>query len=83
MMWARSRWVFCRSTADARDRVIESLVLPAPIGPRVNFQSANAGGGVCNGESSQLRRAAEAIGATVVGDAALTLDEIFVSRILG
>jgi ABC-2 type transport system ATP-binding protein len=38
---------------------------------------------ICNGESNQLRRAAEAIGATVVGDAALTLDEIFVSRILG
>ncbi len=37
---------------------------------------------VCSGESSQLRRAAEAIGATVVGDDALTLDEIFVSRIL-
>jgi ABC-2 type transport system ATP-binding protein len=37
---------------------------------------------VCNGESGQLRRAAEAIGATVVGDSALTLDEIFVSRIL-
>jgi ABC-2 type transport system ATP-binding protein len=37
---------------------------------------------ICNGESNQLRRAAEAIGATVVGDAALTLDEIFVSRIL-
>lgn len=37
---------------------------------------------VCNGESSQLRRAAEAIGATVVGDAALSLDEIFVSRVL-
>lgn len=36
---------------------------------------------VCSGESSQLRRAAEAIGATVVGDYALTLDEIFVSRI--
>jgi ABC-2 type transport system ATP-binding protein len=36
---------------------------------------------VCSGESDQLRRAAEAIGATVVGDAALTLDEIFVSRI--
>lgn len=36
---------------------------------------------ICSGESSQLRRAAEAIGATVVGDAALTLDEIFVSRI--
>src|SRR5712691_2774121 len=37
---------------------------------------------ICSGESDQLRRAAEAIGATVVGDAALTLDEIFVSRIL-
>jgi ABC-type multidrug transport system ATPase subunit len=36
---------------------------------------------ICSGESEQLRRAAEAIGATVVGDAALTLDEIFVSRI--
>lgn len=36
----------------------------------------------CSGESQQLRRAAEAIGATVVGDTALTLDEIFVSRIL-
>ena len=46
-----------------------------------------AGGGeewtyVCSGESQQLRRAAEAIGATVVGDSALTLDEIFVSRIV-
>ncbi len=37
---------------------------------------------ICSGESGQLHRAAEAIGATVVGDDALTLDEIFVSRIL-
>ena len=36
---------------------------------------------VCNGESEPLRRAAEAIGATVVDDSALSLDEIFVSRI--
>ena len=36
---------------------------------------------ICNGESLQLRRAAEAIGGTVVGDSPLTLDEIFVSRI--
>ena len=36
---------------------------------------------ICSGESGQLRRAAEAIGATVVGDDALTLDEIFVSRL--
>lgn len=37
---------------------------------------------ICEGESDQLRRAAEALGATVVGDATLSLDEIFVSRIL-
>jgi ABC-2 type transport system ATP-binding protein len=37
---------------------------------------------ICSGESGQLRRAAEAIGATVVDDAALSLDEIFVSRVL-
>jgi ABC-2 type transport system ATP-binding protein len=36
---------------------------------------------VCSGESQQLHRAAEALGATVVGDAALTLDEVFVSRV--
>jgi ABC-2 type transport system ATP-binding protein len=37
---------------------------------------------VCKGESPQLRRAAEAIGATVVDDTALSLDEIFVSRVI-
>jgi len=36
---------------------------------------------ICSGEGEQLRRAAEAMGATVVGDAGLTLDEIFVSRV--
>ncbi|HEV3024289.1 MAG TPA: ABC transporter ATP-binding protein [Pirellulales bacterium] len=38
---------------------------------------------ICSGEGEQLRRAAEAIGATVVDDAGLTLDEIFVTRIQG
>jgi ABC-2 type transport system ATP-binding protein len=37
---------------------------------------------ICSGESGQLRRAAEAIGATVMEDAPLSLDEIFVSRVL-
>lgn len=37
---------------------------------------------VCKGDSSQLRRAADALGATVVTDASLSLDEIFVSRVL-
>src|ERR1700722_5441131 len=37
---------------------------------------------ICSGESRQLRQAAEAIGATVMEDAPLTLDEIFVSRVL-
>jgi ABC-2 type transport system ATP-binding protein len=36
---------------------------------------------ICNGDSQQLRRAAEALGAAVVDDAALSLDEIFVSRV--
>lgn len=38
---------------------------------------------ICGGESGQLRRAAEALGATVVADSSLTLDEIFVTRISG
>jgi ABC-2 type transport system ATP-binding protein len=38
---------------------------------------------VCNGEGEQVRRAAAAIGATVVDDAALSLDEIFVSHVAG
>lgn len=37
----------------------------------------------CSGESEQLRRAAEAMGATVVDEQALSLDEIFVTRIQG
>jgi ABC-2 type transport system ATP-binding protein len=36
---------------------------------------------ICDGESDQLRRAAEAIGGTVVANTGLTLDEIFVTRI--
>ncbi|HEV3004323.1 MAG TPA: ABC transporter ATP-binding protein [Pirellulales bacterium] len=38
---------------------------------------------ICSGEGEQLRRAAAAIGATVVDDAGLSLDEIFVTRIQG
>ncbi len=37
---------------------------------------------ICSGESGQLRHAAEALGAQVVEEATLTLDEIFVSRVL-
>ena len=36
---------------------------------------------VCSGESEQLRLAARALGATVVSEAALSLDEIFVNRV--
>jgi ABC-2 type transport system ATP-binding protein len=38
---------------------------------------------VLNGESAALRHAAEAVGATIVEDSGLTLDEIFVTRIQG
>src|SRR5699024_8687651 len=37
---------------------------------------------LCNGDGEELRRAADAIGATVVGQTAPTLAEIFVSRVL-
>jgi ABC-2 type transport system ATP-binding protein len=37
---------------------------------------------VCRGQGEQVRRAAEAIGATVVGESSLSLDEIFVSRVV-
>jgi ABC-2 type transport system ATP-binding protein len=37
---------------------------------------------VCKGDSLQLKRAAEAMGATVVDDSALSLDEIFVSHVV-
>lgn len=49
---------------------------------------SHSGGGfewtyLCNGESNQLRSAAATLGATVVGDASLSLDEIFVSQVSG
>jgi ABC-2 type transport system ATP-binding protein len=37
---------------------------------------------ICNGQGPQILRAAEAIGGDVVDDAAMSLDEIFVSRVL-
>lgn len=36
---------------------------------------------VCQGASDQLHRAAQELGATIVGDDSLTLDEVFVSRV--
>lgn len=57
---------------------------PPPLVGALSFEGQGSEWSyICNGESSQLRRAAEAIGATVVGDYALTLDEIFVSRVSG
>src|SRR3954451_21216408 len=54
---------------------------PALIGAR-SFEGHGAEWTyVCNGDSLQLRRAAESIGATVVDDTALSLDEIFVSHV--
>lgn len=49
---------------------------------------SHSGGGfewtyLCNGESNQLRSAAATLGATVVGDSSLSLDEIFVSQVSG
>ncbi len=61
----------------------QSLDRPPSLVGALSFEGQGAEWSyICSGESSQLRRAAEAIGATVVGDDTLTLDEIFVSRIL-
>ena len=54
--------------------------------PKLVGELASEGGGtewtyICSGESIQLRLAAQVIGATVVDDTALSLDEIFVTRV--
>ena len=54
--------------------------------PKLVGELASEGGGtewtyICSGESIQLRLAAQAIRATVVDDTALSLDEIFVTRV--
>ncbi len=59
---------------------------PIAQAPALVGALASVGGGmewtyVCNGEPLQLRRAAEALGASVVDESSLSLDEIFVSRI--
>src|SRR3954447_4197488 len=55
---------------------------PALVGTLASSGSGTEWTYLCSGESQQLRRAAEAIGATVVDDSALSLDEIFVSHVL-
>ncbi len=54
---------------------------PALVGSLTSTGAGHEWTYVCSGEHVQLRSAAEAMGATVIDDAALSLDEIFVSRI--
>src|SRR5580698_834250 len=73
---------------DTHRRVTLRFGQPVAQAPSLVGSLSCAGEGVewtyvCSGESEQLRRAAEAIGGTVVEDTALTLDEVFVSRIQG
>jgi ABC-2 type transport system ATP-binding protein len=68
-------------------RVTLRLEQPQSTAPALIGALSHSGGGtewtyLCNGDSHQLRRAAEALGATVVDDAALSLDEIFVSHVV-
>jgi ABC-2 type transport system ATP-binding protein len=70
---------------DKHRRVTLRFEQPVDAPPSLVGSLAIAGGGyewtyLCNGASDQLRRAAEVLGATVVDDSALSLDEIFVSR---
>ena len=71
---------------DTHRRVTLRFKAPVERAPSLVGALSYAGQGaewtyVCAGESQQLRRAAEALGAAVVGERALTLDEIFVSRV--
>jgi ABC-2 type transport system ATP-binding protein len=71
---------------DTHRRVTLRFGGPVETPPSLVGSLSYAGAGaewsyICSGESQQLRRAAEAIGATVVDDAALSLDEIFVTRV--
>jgi ABC-2 type transport system ATP-binding protein len=71
---------------DSHRRVTLRFGQPIERPPSLVGSLASSGQGaewtyVCSGESAQLRRAAEAIGATVVGDSALSLDEIFLTRV--
>jgi ABC-2 type transport system ATP-binding protein len=59
---------------------------PRASAPSLVGSLSSSGGGsewtyVCGGESSQLRRAAEALGATVVEESSLSLDEVFLNRV--
>lgn len=71
---------------DSHRRVTLRFVQPTALPPLLAGHRSLTGNGeewtyVCSGQSGHWRRAAEEIGATVVEDAAVTLDEIFVSRI--
>ncbi|MGV2332599.1 MAG UNVERIFIED_CONTAM: AAA family ATPase [Planctomycetaceae bacterium] len=59
----------------------------ASVAPVLAGSLSAEGGGrewtyICHGESSQLRHTAESLGAEVLEESLLTLDEIFVSRVL-
>ncbi|MCC6509601.1 MAG: ABC transporter ATP-binding protein [Pirellulaceae bacterium] len=71
---------------DTHRRLTLRFASPVSQPPSLVGMLACRGGGhewsyVCSGQPLQLRRAAEAIGATIVDEAALSLDEIFVSRV--
>lgn len=63
-------------------RFEQSLVEPPMlIGAIAHEGSGREWSYVCSGDSEQLRRAAETLGAAVIDDAAMSLDEIFVARV--
>ncbi|WP_428307671.1 ABC transporter ATP-binding protein [Lacipirellula sp.] len=87
----QGRVVLTASMEDMKDRhrrVTLRFNEPHERPPALVGAFSHSGGGfewtyLCNGDSDQLRSAAATLGATVVGDAALSLDEIFVSQVSG
>ncbi|QDT54708.1 ABC transporter ATP-binding protein YtrB [Caulifigura coniformis] len=71
---------------DTHRRVTLRFEGPLPAAPSLVGSLSASGQGaewtyLCGGESLQLRRAAEALGAKVVDEAALSLDEVFLNRV--
>ena len=71
---------------ESHRRVTLRFEQPVSQAPKLVGALSHEGSGsewtyICNGETEQLRLAAQALGATVVSDTSLSLDEIFVTRV--
>ncbi len=87
----QGRVVLCAEMQEIKEqhrRLTLRFETPSPVPPQLLGALTHSGQGyewtyVCKGEVGQLRRAAEALGATVVDDVGVSLDDIFISSVTG